>query len=483
MNVRMALWVVGIVVGAVALAQVPCVLLALFRGEAWLPFAAAVLLGASVSVLSALIARRESSVLDHRSAFIAVTLGWLSACMLGAAPFVWHPAVKLSLLDAFFESVSGFTTTGATVLSGLDRLPRSLLLWRSLTHWLGGMGMVLLGIAVLPVLGVGGMQLFKAESPGPTKDKLTPRIAETAKVLWLLYLGLTLSDVLLLMVGGMELFDAVCHAMATVSTGGFSTHDASLAYYDSAAITLVTAVFMLLGGSSFVVLHRGLTGGLHWGGNVELRTYVGIFIAASALIAIDLRLHQSGDYATLGVAAEHAIFQTASILTTTGFVTRDFALWPFLSSSLLLALCFVGGMAGSTGGGIKVIRIVLMVKLALSQFFRLVHPRGVLSLKLGDRTIEDQIVLSVLGFIAMWFLLLGLGTVLLALLGSDLLTAGSAAAVTLGNIGPGFGGVGPSNTFAGFDPGSKLLMSVLMLLGRLEVFAVLVIFTPGFWRQ
>jgi len=483
MNLVMALWVVGIVVGAVALAQLPCLVLALASGEPWLPFVLSVAVGMAIWITSTLMARRQSSVLDHRSAFIAVSLGWISACLIGALPFTWHPALRLSLLDAFFEAASGFTTTGATVLSGLDQMPHSVLLWRSLTHWLGGMGMVLLGIAVLPVLGVGGMQLFKAESPGPTKDKLTPRIAETAKVLWTLYVGLTIANVVLLMVGGMELFDAICHAMATVSTGGFSTHDASLAHYDSPPITLVTSAFMLLGGSSFVVLHRGLTGGLRWSQNVELRTYVGIFIAAALVISADLWLNQREAFPTFGSAAEHAIFQTASILTTTGFVTRDFGLWPFLSTALLLGLCFVGGMAGSTGGGIKVIRLVLMVKLAFSQFFRLVHPRGVLSLKLGDRTIEDQIVLGVLGFIAMWLLLLAVGTVLLAWLGADLLTAGSAAAVTLGNIGPGFGNVGPSHTFAAFDPLSKLLMSILMILGRLEVFAVLVIFTPGFWRQ
>jgi len=483
MNLRMALWVVGIVVGAVASAQVPCALLALALDEPLLPFVTSIASGLALALALSVGARRESSLLDHRSAFLAVTLGWVAACAVGAIPLALHPAVGLHAFGAFFESTSGFTTTGATLLSDLDALPRSILLWRSLCHWLGGMGMVLLGIAVLPVLGVGGMQLFKAESPGPTKDKLTPRIAETAKVLWILYLGITVADALLLFVSGMDPFDAICHAMATVSTGGFSTHDASLGHYDSSAIAVITTLFMLLGGASFVVLHRALTAGLQWGQNVELRAYVGIFVATALLLTVDLRVNMASEYPTVGSAAQHAAFQAASILTTTGFSTRDFDLWPFLSHSLLLGLFFVGGMAGSTGGGIKVIRLVLMVKLALSQFFRLVHPRGVVSIKLGSRTIDDQIVLGVLGFIAMWFLLLGAGTVLLALLGADLMTAGSAAAVTLGNIGPGFGGVGPTHTYAAFDGVSELLMSGLMILGRLEIFAVLVIFTPGFWRN
>ena len=483
MKLKMASWVVGVVVGAVSLAELPCLVLAIALAEPALPFAVSMLSGLALMAVLFLIARRERESLDHRSAFLVVTLGWVSACVVGGLPFIYHPALELSLLDAFFEASSGFTTTGATVLSGLDDMPRSVLLWRSLTHWLGGMGIVLLGVAVLPVLGVGGMQLFKAESPGPTKDKLTPRVAETAKVLWLLYLGLTVAAAALLYASGMPLFDAICHAMATLSTGGFSTHDASLGHYSSGLIHTVTSVFMLLGGCSFLVLYRTLTSGLRWGESPELRAYVGIFVCTAALIGVDLRLHMSAEYPTLSAAADHAIFQTASILTTTGFSTRDFASWPFLSHGLLVLLFFIGGMAGSTGGGIKVVRVVLFAKLAFVQFFRLVHPRGVVTIKLGASTVEDDVLLGVLGFIAMWMLLLGAGTVLLAMFGSDLITAASAAAVTLGNIGPGFGDAGPTHTFAPFSAPAKLVMSLLMILGRLEVFAVLVVLTPGFWRQ
>jgi trk system potassium uptake protein TrkH len=483
MKLKMAAWVVGVVVGAVALAELPCLALALVLSEPALPFAVSMLSGLAVMAALFLLARREREALDHRSAFLVVTLGWVSACLVGALPFIYHPDVSVSVVDAVFESTSGFTTTGATVFSGLDTMPRSVLLWRALTHWLGGMGIVLLGVAVLPVLGVGGMQLFKAESTGPTKDKLTPRVVETAKVLWLLYLGLTVASTALLYASGMPLFDAICHALAALSTGGFSTHDASLGHYDSGLIHTVTSISMLLGGASFLVLYRALTAGIRWNESPELRAYIGIFACVALLIGIDLRLQMPEQFQTLTEAANHAIFQAASILTTTGFVTRDFAAWPHLSQSLLLLLCFVGGMAGSTAGGVKVVRVVLFAKLSFVQFFRIIHPRGVATIKLGTKTVEDDVLLGILGFIAMWMLLLAAGTALLAMFGSDLVTAGSAAAVTLGNIGPGFGEAGPSHTFEPFSTPAKIVMSLLMILGRLEVFAVLVVLTPSFWRQ
>jgi trk system potassium uptake protein TrkH len=483
MHPKTLLWLVGIVVGAVALAQVASLGVALAYGEPWLPFANTIAAGLALAALFVLPVRRDARTLDHRSAFLGVTSCWAAACMLGAGPYFHHPAVNLSAIDALFESVSGFTTTGATVLSGLDHLPRSLLLWRSLTQWLGGMGIVLLGVAVLPVLGLGGMQLYRAEAPGPTKDKITPRIAETAKLLWVIYLGLTVVDAGLLWLGGMTPFDAICHAMSTISTGGFSTHDASLAFSNSGFLHLVTALFMLCGGMSFAVLHRALTRGLSWGESPELRLYLAVFAGAAALIAVDLRLGLPEQYPTAGAALEHAIFQSASILTTTGFATRDFDLWPPLSHAVLFSLFFVGGMAGSTGGGIKVIRVLVTLKLAFGQFFRLVHPRGFGTVKLRGQTVDETVILGVLGFVGMWLVVLLVGTAVLAGFGSDLFTSFSAAAVTLGNIGPGFAGVGPSEIFADFVPGAKLSMVALMLLGRLEIYTGLVILTPGFWRD
>ena len=483
MNVRTILWLAGLVLAIVAVAQVPSLAVALVLGEPWRSFALSVAFGLALAALLMVPVRRETLALNHRSAFIAVTVSWVTACAFGALVFLDHPTLALSPLDAFFESASGFTTTGATVLTGLDRLPRSVLLWRSITQWLGGMGVVLLGIAVLPVLGLGGMQLYKAEAPGPTKDKLTPRIAETAKILWVLYLGLTVADAGLLYLGGLTPFDAICHAMTTVSTAGFSTHDASFGYWDSGFIHLTTAVFMLVGGMSFVVLHRALTQGIPWGTNPELRVYLGIFAVAALLLSVDLRVRMPEVYGTAAEALQHGVFQAASILTTTGFTTQDFDRWPPFSHAILLGLFFCGGMAGSTCGGIKVVRILVMLRVAFAQFFSLVHPRGYGAIKLGERTVEEDVIRSILGFIGMWILLLGAGTALISLFGSDLLTSFAAAAATLANIGPGFGDVGPSKTYAAFAPGAKSVMIVLMILGRLEIYTALVILSPGFWRR
>ena len=467
----------------VALAQTASLVTAVALGEPWQPFAVAIGLGVALGAMCLLPARGVQLSLDHRSAFMAVTLAWVSACLLGAVPFLHNESLQISGVNALFEATSGFTTTGATVLSGLDDLPRSVLLWRSLSQWMGGLGMVLLGIAVFPILGLGGMQLFKAEAPGPTKDKLTPRIAETAKLLWVLYLGLTVVDGGLLYLGGMSPFDAVCHAMTTIATSGFSTHDTSLGFYDSGYINVVTSIFMLLGGTSFAILHTSLTRGIPWADHPELRLYFGIFLLVVLLITLDLRFGSGGAYPDIAEALEHAAFQTASILSTTGFSTQNFDAWPPLSHVAILCLWFVGSMAGSTGGGVKVIRVLVLMRLAFSQFFRLVHPHGYGTIKLGGATLDDEVMLSVLGFIGMWIVVLGLGTALLCLLGSDLYTGFSAAAVTLGNIGPGFGGVGPATTYDHFGPAAKLVMSGLMILGRLEIYTALVILTPGFWRR
>ena len=476
-------WLLGVVLTLVSGALLIPQGMARWMAEPWVPFLLSIAAGALLGGLLLFVLRGAQRGLGHRSAFLAVTVCWVAACGLGALPLMLHPAVHLTVVDAFFESTSGFTTTGATVLSGLDSLPRSLLLWRSLTQWLGGMGMVLLGVAVFPILGVGGMQLYKAEAPGPTSDKITPRIAETAKVLWILYVGLTVAEILLLGLGGMPWFDSVCHTLTTISTGGFSTQDGSLGHYPSSYLHGVVTIFMLLGGTSFAVQHRVLTQGLDWKGAPELRFYLGIFAAAMLLLAFDLRTSMPETFPSAGEAVEHAAFQAASILTTTGFTSQNFDAWPAFSRALLFSLFFVGGMAGSTGGGIKVIRVMLLTKFAFAQFFRLVHPHGVYALKLGERRVEDEVVQSVAGFIALWLILLVVGTVLLGLHGTDLLTSLCAAAVSLANIGPGLGGVGPSHTYDAFAPTAKLVLASLMILGRLEVYTMLVILTPGFWRR
>jgi trk system potassium uptake protein TrkH len=483
MNLRTIGWLVGLLLNLVSGALLAPLVTALVLAEPWLPFAIAIAAGVGAGTVLLSVLRSAERSLNHRSAFLAVTLAWVAACVLGSVPFLLHPALQLSVTSALFESVAGFTTTGATVLSGLDALPRSVLLWRSLSQWLGGMGMVLLGVAVLPMLGVGGMSLYKAEAPGLSKDKITPRIAETAKLLWLLYVGVSVISVVLLYLGGMTLFDAVCHTLAGISTGGFSTHSTSLAHYDSAYIHSVITLLMLTGGMSFAILHRALTQGISWSEHPELRLYIGIFVLATLLIALDLRTSMPDQFASASDSLEHAAFQAASILTTTGYTSWDFAAWPAFSQAILFTLFFVGGMAGSTGGGVKVIRVLLMGRFAFAQFFRLVHPHGFSAMKLGTRTVEEAVLQGVAGFIGMWIILLLVGAVLIAMSGVEPFTSLNAVAVSLGNIGPGLGGVGPSHSWETFTPPAKLTLAAFMILGRLEIYTVLVILTPGFWRR
>lgn len=473
-------WILSVVcMGLGGVLAVPLAL-AVVLGEPWGPFASAAGTGLCLGALLFLRFRGTQRSLSHRAAFLTVSLVWGAACAIGAIPFAI--ALNLHPVDALFESVSGFTTTGSTVLSGLDTLPRSLLLWRSMMQWLGGMGIVVFGVAILPLLGVGGMQLYKAEAPGPSKDKLTPRIAETAKVLWALYFGLTLVAAGFFYLDGMSVFDAVNHSMTAISTGGFSTHDESMGYFDSNLIFVVTTITMLAGGTSFAVLRRMLTGEFSWRDQPELRAYVAIFCVATAAITVDLSTSMSDGFPTLAGALTHASFQVASILTTTGYATSDFDRWPGVSHAVLLSLFFVGGMAGSTAGGPKVVRVVLLAKVTLSQVPRLLHRRAVVVVRLGKTTVDERALIGSLGFLSMWVLLLAVGTLALSASGTDLMSSLTAAAACLGNIGPGFGAVGPANTFASFDIWSKLVMQALMLLGRLEVYTLLVVLTPSFWR-
>lgn len=482
MNLTTIGWLLGIVSSLLGGALVAPTALALALGEPWRPFGVAIVIAGAFGLMTSRMLRRHEQSLDHRSAFLAVALSWVVACALGSVPYLLLPDAGMSLVDAWFESASGFTTTGATVLSQLETLPRSLLLWRAMTQWIGGMGIALIGVAVLPLLGIGGMSLYKAEAPGPAKDKLVPRISETAKIIWVLYLVLTSAGVGVLWLGGMTLFDAVCHAMCAVSTGGFGTHDASIGFTSSGLIHVATTVLMLLGGTSFAVLHTTVTRGLPWGDSAELRLYVAIFLVASLVVAFDLRQGMSADFTTNLEALDHATFQVASILTTTGFTTSNYDLWPGVSHAILFLLFFVGGMAGSTAGGVKVIRILLFVRQAFAQFFYLIHPRAVRAIKLGKQVVDDAVLMSIASFLAMWAVLIALGTVLFGLLGMDLFTAFSAAATTLGNIGPAFEGLGPAHSWVLITSEAKLLATIWMILGRLEIYTVLIILMPSFWR-
>ncbi len=423
--------------------------------------------------------RRAPLVINHREGMVIVTMGWLACALFGALPFVLGGGA--SFTDAFFESMSGFTTTGSSILTDIEALPKGLLFWRSLTHWLGGMGIIVLTIAILPFLGVGGMQLYKAEVPGPVADKLQPRIKDTAMSLWKVYVLFTVAQVVLLRVGGMDLFESICHAFGTMATGGFSTRNASIAAYDSAYIDYVVAVFMLLAGINFALhfqLFRGR--GLPMWRNPEFRFFA---VLVFVLICVVTLATRGPVYDNWSDALRFGFFQVASIISTTGYATADYELWPALTQGVLLLAMFVGGCAGSTSGGIKAMRIMLLFKHGYRELFRLVHPRAVVPLKFGAKQVKDDVLASVWGFFILFLLLLVVSSLVLTGLGLDVLTAFTAVLACISNIGPGLGEVGPTDNFSGIPALGKWVLTLCMLLGRLEIYTVLVLFIPEFWRK
>ena len=422
----------------------------------------------------------KAGAMNHREGMAIVAIGWLAAGLVGALPF-WFGGTFDSVVDCVFESVSGFTTTGASVLTEIEHVPRGILFWRSLTHWLGGMGIIVLSLAILPFLGVGGMQLYKAEVPGPVPDKLTPRIKDTAMLLWQVYLLFTVLETLLLMFGGMDLFESLCHTFGTMATGGFSTRNASVGAYDSAYIDTVIIVFMLIAGTNFSLHYQLLRGRpLALWRDPEWRFFMWVFVIFSAACTVSIW----GDtHESLGRALRDSAFQVASIVTTTGFATADYELWVPLPQALLLLLMFLGGCAGSTGGGIKCMRIMLLMKAAYQELYRLIHPRAVVKVKMGGKPVPNDVVSSVLGFFMLFMGLFILSSFALAAMGVDVVTAFAATVACIGNIGPGLGQVGPTDNYAGIPWLGKWLLTFCMLLGRLEVYTIIILFVPEFWRK
>jgi trk system potassium uptake protein TrkH len=417
--------------------------------------------------------------LQIREAFLTVTLSWITFSLLGSVPFLASGYIP-NLTDAFFETMSGFTTTGATILTDIEALPKSLLLWRNMTQWLGGMGVIALAVAVLPFLGVGGVQLFKAEVPGPIKDRISPRISETAKILWAVYLLFTLAEILLLMLGGLPLFDSVCVTFGTLATGGYAPTNASIAAYPSPYIHYVIIVFMFIAGVNFSLHYWALRGRPRfYFSNPEFRFF--LFISGLAVGLIMASRLARGE-----VLSEEffrsTLFQTVSIVTTTGFVTHDYEQWPFVTQIILLALMLFGGCTSSTGGGMKNVRILVAFKFVGSELKKLFHPHGVFPIRMGDRTVPEGLVLNIIGFIALYILLFFLGVMAMTGLGLNIDTSIGAVAATLGNVGPGIGAVGPVENYAHLPVLGKWILSFLMLAGRLEIFTVLVIFTRPFWH-
>ena len=424
--------------------------------------------------------RRRRHRVRNRDGFIIVTLLWVFTSLLSALPLLI--GLELELADAVFESVSGFTTTGATVLTGLDGMPPSLLFYRQELQWLGGIGVVVSAIALLPMLGVGGMQLFKAETPGPMKDeKLTPRIAHTAQTLWRLYLALTILCAFLYWLAGMTPFDAVSHSLTTVSTGGFSTHDASIAYFDSPAIEAIAVVFMLLGAISFnvhFIAWRHRSPGSYWR-NVEARVF--LLTVLGAIVVTGAVLMAAGETVGLPETARYAVFEVVAVITSTGYGIADFAQWPLSLPVLLIFISFIGGCAGSTAGGMKVIRFVIMGRQAALEVERLVHPHLVRPLKLGKRVLDIRIAEAVWGFFALYLATFALLMLVLMALGMDQVTAFGAVATSMNNLGPGLGEV--ATHFGTVDDAAKWILAFAMLLGRLEIFTLLVLFSPAFWKR
>jgi trk system potassium uptake protein len=402
---------------------------------------------------------------------------WMLMAHVAAVPYVW---AGLGPIDAFFEAMSGLTTTGATVLRDFDAFGRGIFFWRSMTQWLGGMGVIALFVAVLPRLAIGGRELFFAEASGPTDEKLTPQIRRTALVLWRLYAALTAAEVLALLLAGMSLYDAVCHAMTTLAAGGFSPHPRSIAGYDPTVQWIICA-FMILAGINFalqvrVVISRRGRLLLH---DEELRAYVGVILLSTLLLVFFLM----ADGAPFAASVRHGLFQTVSILTTTGYASQDFQMWSDGAKVVLLALMFIGGSAGSAAGGPKVVRHVLMARYTLRELRRTLHPRAVLPVKLGGRVVPDDKMREIVVFMLFYILAFAVGATIVIVLGTDLVTGISAAAATIGNVGPGLNAVGPMNHFADLHPASKIVLTLLMWIGRLEVLTVLVLFRLEIWRS
>jgi trk system potassium uptake protein TrkH len=407
-------------------------------------------------------------------AVVAAT--WLGVAHVAAVPYVW---AGLSPVDALFESMSGLTTTGATVLTDFDALGRAMFFWRALTQWLGGLGVIALFVAVLPRLAIGGRELFFAEAPGPTDEKLTPQLRATAVALWRLYLGLTVAETLALALAGMGWYEAVCHALTTMAAGGFSPHAQSIAGYASPSIDWIIITFMFLAGANFALQYRLVFGNLKAiAKDQELRVYGGVVLAASALLALVLLR----DGTAAGDAVRHGVFQALSITTTTGFASADFQLWSDQAKVVLVLLMFVGGCAGSAAGGPKVVRHILMARLTLRELRRTLHPRAVLPVRLGERIVPESILRNVQVFMLFYLLVFAVGAAVVVGFGADLMTGITASVACLGNIGPGLDDVGPMTSFAGLHPVSKVVLTVEMWIGRLELLTVLVFFRLEPWR-
>ena len=465
----------------------------IYKDGVTLPIVYSGLIALFIGGLIMLITKKPNKEMGKREGYIVVTFGWLIMALSGTMPYLLTDAIP-NFTNAFFETISGYTTTGSTILNDIESLPEGLLFWRSLTHWIGGMGIIVLAIAILPLLGIGGMQLFAAEAPGPSADKLHPRITDTAKRLWLIYFGYTAAETILLSVAGMSFFDAINHSMSTLSTGGFSTKNGSLAYWnDQPIIQYIVITFMFLAGTNFVLSYFAFKGKIQKIiMDEEFKLYfkfIAIFTVTAACIIYfnaDVTASTINHPMVLGEAESsirHSLFQVLAIVTTTGFVTADYTLWtPFLMV-FFFGLMFLGGSAGSTAGGIKVVRHLLTIKNGFVEFKRTLHPNAILPVRYNKKAISGNIVFNILAFFILYMLSFIVGALGFSMLGLDFESAIGVAASSLGNVGPALGDFGPVDNFYNMPVLGKWWCSFLMLIGRLELFTVLILFTPFFWRN
>jgi len=432
---------------------------------------------------------RKSRSLNSKDGFAIVTLAWILVALAGAQPFYLTGTIP-NFTDAWFESMSGVTTTGASIIgnietlpnlvNGIESLPHGVLFWRSFIQWIGGMGIIVFTIAILPLLGVGGVQLFKAEVPGPVADKIRPRVREAAKILWMVYVGFTFVQVLLLGLAGMPWFDSVCHALTTMPTGGFSTQNASIAAYSNPLIHYIIIFFMFVAGVNFTLHFRAITGNykVHLK-DYEFRVYLSIICIATLLIFFNISSANS-DWSHNSFLI--SLFQSLAILTGTGYANADYELWPFFSQHLLLIIMFFGAMGGSTSGGMKIARIILLIKYAATETRRMLHARAIIPIRIGDRFISDEVVRNTLGFSLIYLSIFVLTAFVLTAFNLDLLSAIGASASAIGNVGPAFGAFGPTDSYALLHPIGKWMLTICMLLGRLEIFTIMVLFSRTFWK-
>ena len=433
-----------------------------------------------VGILMLAIGKGAEKSLNRRDGYVIVSTAWIAFSLFGMLPYYIGGYIP-SITDAFFETMSGFSSTGATIMNNIESMPHGILFWRAMTQWIGGLGIVFFTIAVLPIFGMGGIQVFAAEASGPTHDKVHPRIGVTAKWIWGIYAGMTGTLIVLLVFGGMSVFDSICHAFTTTSTGGFSTKQNSIAYWDSAYIQYVIIIFTFMAGTNFGLLHTAIRG--NWRKLIqdnEFQLYFMLVVLASVVIGIGLYVIGWADFEK---SMRDATFQVVTLITTTGFATADYLLWPPLLGLILFLLLFVGASAGSTAGGMKVVRVYLLFKNSFVELKRIIHPNGIINVKYNNKSVHPNIMTGIMAFAILFMIVFTIGSLIMTIFTEDIITACSAVVSSMSNVGPGFGSVGPMFSYAHLNDFAKLFLAFLMLVGRLEIFTVMVLFTKAFWRK